>query len=246
MGHEYDNWEASEEFIAVNTDAQDLKSGESKSGENSTKGRTPRAYGGDSFGIPGIPGYRERSFVRYGETVLWSTLMLPAGSRILSGGPGYQQYRLFSNPLGQAGQGFSTPMTRSQTNLREGGRVPAGVGYDVYQVQWEISSDSSLLARALSQAGTISWDFIQTSIEIAPLNYRASDWHGPSAAGFTGGYLYRKHLVGIPGNSTFAMTVLFAATGIPGVDDLLAQPTQDPVTIRVSLTGSYKNVIEIG
>lgn len=95
-------------------------------------------------------------------------------------------FRLFATPRGQVGQGFVNALTISETSLKEGGRVPSGVAYDVFAVACQFALtdgindagdiDVSLDTAAqinqllsLQNNGVLSWDFTQTIVEICPV-----------------------------------------------------------------------------
>lgn len=48
---------------------------------------------------------------------VWSTRRIPAGAHA------YHDYDLFQTPQGQVGQGYAFPLDRTETNLKEGGRI---------------------------------------------------------------------------------------------------------------------------
>ena len=101
--------------------------------------------------------------------------------------------------------------------------------------------------------GVLLWDFTQTQVFICPLmlagagggafgavSQNAAGANSGSMGNGNGGiWMYRRHPVALPGNSTFAVLVQFgsraSATGA-GVG----------VAIRIVLLGYYKSVIELG
>ena len=125
-----------------------------------------------SYGIPGVPMLPPggpgvgvplelpRDVVRVGEQALWSTQKLAAAAQA------NQTYRLFSTPLGQSGQGFTT-ITISESNIKEGGRIPAGLAYDTYGVATVISASAGLQptladVQNIYAHSCLSWDFLAT------------------------------------------------------------------------------------
>ena len=236
------------------------------------------------YGVPGIPLVQEGSgpippvpfqtpqnLFRFGEQTLWSTLLMANASVIANG-----TNRVFSTPVGQVGQGFAAALSIAETNLKEGGRVPAGVAYDVFGVAAEITSSTgagdagqltnptdtdALIADALNiqHNGVLSWDFTQTTVDICPIILAGAGGglFGALAAvvGAAPGagasvnvghlnngnghiWMYRKHPVALPGNSTFSIVVRFGSRA--------AVISANSVALRVTLLGYYKNVIEIG
>lgn len=231
------------------------------------------------YGVPGVPLIQEgmgplppvpfntpTNIFRFGEQTLWSTLWLPAGVAIANG-----VNRIFSTPLGQVGQGWTAALSIAETNLKEGGRVPAGVAYDVFGLATEVVSSSTatdvnaLLATPsdtdgligdvlnIQHNGVLSWDFTQTTVDICPviLAGAGGGLYGALATaanaaqighmnnGNGGIWMYRKHPVALPGNSTFSIVVRFGSRAAP-------ISAANGASVRVTLLGYYKNVIEIG
>jgi hypothetical protein len=133
---------------------------------------------------PSVPFDQPKNLFRYGEQTLWSTqLHASNGASAVSLANG--TFRLFTTPLGQVGQGFTNSLTIAETSLKEGGRVPAGIAYDVYGIACQVgratSTGDSALGDAVSDAnsvrmlteiqtnGILSWDFTQTQVDIAPI-----------------------------------------------------------------------------
>ena len=225
---------------------------------------------------PSVPFEQPKNLFRYGEQTLWSTQLHPAGSTLANG-----SFRLFTTPLGQVGQGFSNSLSIGETSLKEGGRIPAGIAFDIYGIACQVgraegaesSGTNALLGDRIStdvqvgilgsiqQNGILSWDFTQTQVEIAPIEMIgagggtygsvAMDNAAAGAASTSGNlqngagsvFLYRKHPVALPGNSTFSILLRYGsrAGAIPNAGD----NTQD-YFVKVILMGYYKNVIEIG
>jgi len=104
--------------------------------------------------------------------------------------------------------------------------------------------------------GVIVWDFTQTAVEVCPINLAGAGGgvFGALAVTATGAaapqigsmqngngsvWLYRKHPVALPGNSTFSIVLRFGSRA-PAID-----AGAGSVAIRVVLLGYYKNVIEV-
>ena len=215
--------------------------------------------------VPPVPFQTPQNIFRFGEQTIWSTLLLPAATVIANG-----TNRIFSTPVGQVGQGFGAALSIAETNLKEGGRVPAGVAYDVFGVASEITSSSTtadtgtigtatnsvnLIADALNiqHNGVLSWDFTQTTVDICPIilagaggglfGALASTLNNVNVGHMNNGnghiWMYRKHPVALPGNSTFSIVIRFGSRAA-------AISQANGVALRVTLLGYYKNVIEIG
>jgi hypothetical protein len=216
--------------------------------------------------IPGVPSQQPTNLFRFGGITLYSTFAFPSGTALAN-----SQNRIFTTPLGAQGQGFVGGLTRTETNLKEGGRIPSGQAYDVYGVATQIMA-SSLAATdvnpmnapfndAIAQVAdlqnivntaVLQWDFTQTVVDICPVMLAGAGGGvfgaiSQNAAGANSGamnngnggiWMYRKHPVALPGNTTFAVLITFGsrAAAIGPVD----------LAIRVVLLGYYKSVIEIG
>jgi len=213
-----------------------------------------------SFDLP-------KNVYRFGEQTLWSTQFLQTGA-IANG-----TFRLFTTPLGQVGQGFAAALSISETNLKEGGRIPSGIAFDCFgiaaqQIQTANNTDtgaSGLIVNTdntignlvnLQQNGVIQWDFTQTQVDVCPVMLAGAGGGafgtlasaGPAAvADLTQGnvnngngsvWLYRKHPVALPGNSTFSILLRFGSRAA-------AVAAANAFQVRVVLLGYYKNVIEI-
>jgi hypothetical protein len=83
--------------------------------------------------IPSVPFQTPTNLFRFGEQSIWSTALLPT---VIAN----TQTRIFSTANGQVGQGFALALSIAETNLKEGGKTPAGVAYDVFGVASEIVS----------------------------------------------------------------------------------------------------------
>jgi len=102
--------------------------------------------------------------------------------------------------------------------------------------------------------GVLLWDFTQTQVFICPLMLAGAGGGAfgaiaQNAAGANSGsmgngnggiWMYRRHPVALPGNSTFAVLVQFGsrASGLGA--------TGQGVAVRIVLLGYYKSVIELG
>lgn len=225
-------------------------------------------------GVPPVPFEQPKNLFRYGEQSLWSSQRFGTTVALAN-----NQSRLFATPISQNGQGFSTALTIAETNLKEGGRIPAGIAFDAYGVSCGIllgvttqttltiaqpASNAEAIADLVNVAnnGVLSWDFTQTAVDIAPISLIGAGGGvfgsvaitattqtnpGTAATASVGNmnngagtiWIYRKHPVALPGNSTFSILLRFGgnAAAVGATYDLI---------IKVALFGFYKNVIEIG
>ena len=224
---------------------------------------------------PSVPFEQPKNLYRYGEQTLWSTTFY-AGNGAAAVNYANSTRRLFTTPLGQVGQGFTNALTIAETSLKEGGKVPAGIAYDVFGIACQIGQtsavdDSGVLGQGIATTddirvlnefltnGILSWDFTQTQVDIAPILLIGAGGGAFGSVSVTGNgaipnpsstgsmnngagsvFLYRKHPVALPGNSTFSIILRLGsrmgalATG------------QNGFFAKVILMGYYKNVIEIG
>jgi len=216
--------------------------------------------------IPPVPFSTPQNIFRFGEQTLWSTQLLGQAAAAIAN----TTFRVFTTPLGQVGQGFTAGLTIAETNLKEGGRVPAGVAYDVFGVATELTSSTALvnavegtITNPASTAGLVtdmlnvqrnsalSWDFTQTTVDICPVTLagaggglfgaEATTLNNTSVGHMNNGnggiWMYRKHPVALPGNSTFAIVLRFGSRAANLVNQM---------AVRITLLGYYKNMIEIG
>ena len=213
--------------------------------------------------VPSVPFQQPTNVYRFGEQTIWSTVLLAAGAIANT------STRAFTTPIGQVGQGFTSALSIAETNQKIGGQVPNGVAYDVFGVAAEIvladaggpdfTIGSTLTASApevldalnVQHNTCLSWDFTQTNVDICPVTLAGAGGGlfgalSTNAAGATTGqmnngaggvWLYRKHPVALPGNCTFAILCRIGAR---------AAALTNPTTLRVTLLGYYKNVIEVG
>lgn len=224
--------------------------------------------GGGQAGVPPVSFDLPKNVYRFGEQTLWSTQFLATGA-VANG-----SFRLFTTPLGQVGQGFANALSISETNLKEGGRIPSGIAFDCFGIavqplQNGAGSDSNDAGKAVNsdlaitnllniqQNAVVVWDFTQTAVEVCPVmlagagggafgTLAASDNPAAGATATFGNvnngsgsvWLYRKHPVALPGNSTFSIVLRFGSRAAAISANL-------GVAVRVVLLGYYKNVIEI-
>lgn len=130
------------------------------------------AYDPSNVAPPPVPMEQPKSLFRFGETSIWSTYNFNGATAIAN-----SQFRLYTTPRGQTGQGFANSLTIAETNLKEGGRVPSGVAYDVFGVachimqgdsatdgapnDFDVALDSQALIQNLiniQNNGVLSWD----------------------------------------------------------------------------------------
>jgi hypothetical protein len=220
--------------------------------------------------VPQVSFQQPTNLFRFGEQTIWSTQLYQGGA----GGAAIANTtnRIFTTPQGQQGQGFTRALSIAETNLKQGGQVPAGIAYDVFGIATEIA----LLSNGTDAAGgnfnvpidtqaqiaqllnvvhntIIQWDFTQTQIDVCPVLLAgpgggAFGAVSQNAAAANSGHMnngngniwmYQKHPVALPGQTTFAIQLR--------VGSRAANVTANTsISTRVVLLGYYKNVIEIG
>ena len=226
-------------------------------------------YGSDPYNpnnsfVPAVPFDQPKNIFRFGEQAIWSTQLLTASSVLDN-----STERLFSTAIGGTGGGFTNPLSISETNIKEGGRVPSGSAYDVFGIAAQVlvsdgtadagDFDTPVDTQALTgdllrviQNGCLAWDFLQTQVNICPV-MMAGAGGGAFGSVSTGNaadvghmnngngniWMYRKHPVALPGSATFNVLLQFGSR-------TGAIGASNSVAVRVALLGYYKNVIEIG
>ncbi len=215
--------------------------------------------------IPPVSFQQPTNLFRFGEQTIWSTQLYQGTNPIAN-----TTNRIFTTPQGQTGQGFNAALTIAETNLKEGGRVPAGIAYDVFGIATEVAllSDADDTNATFNQPidtaadigdllnvihnVVLQWDFTQTQIDICPVLLAGAGGGAfgavsQNAAGANTGHMnngngniwmYQKHPVALPGQTTFAIQLRAGSRA--------AQPAVNAIGVRVVLLGYYKNVIEIG
>lgn len=223
-----------------------------------------------SDGVPSVPQDAPKAMFRYGEQSIWSTQAFDGGAAVAG-----QPFRLFSTQGGQAGQGYQLGLSLAETNLKLPGQVPGGVAYDVFGVSAQVlhssvddadtaafnrpcitPSDIGNLTNILNN-GVFSWDFTQTTVQIAPLmligagggefgavaTSQNQERIGAMNNGNGSVWLYRTYPVALPGTTVFGIVLQF---GTRAAAMLAVANGGGATAVRCVLLGYYKNVIEIG
>jgi hypothetical protein len=215
----------------------------------------------DPFGIPGVPMLPPPSrstavplklpkdVIRVGDGAIWSTV------KIEQGAVANRVFRLFASPLGTAGQGY-TQLSIAETNIREGGRVPNGLAFDIDDIACIVKSGGASgitlgEVQCVYAHACLSWSFLSTQIDIAPValvgagggifgigagNPAAND--APALNNGSGNtWVYRRHPIMLAGSSTFNILLRFGGEA-PNIGIGTA--------IQVVLMGGYRQAIEVG
>lgn len=178
----------------------------------------------------------------------------------------------FSIAQGSTGQGYTAAMSIAETNLKEGGRVPSGVAYDVFGVACQVqhastgtdqaatvinvAADTQALIQDLTNVinnGALRWNFTQTIIDIAPVSLVGAGGGAfgavaQNAAGANSGAMNNGN-----GHIWMYRKHPVALPGNTQFSVLLdfgtraaAVGANNGIVARVVLLGYYKNIIEIG
>jgi len=211
-----------------------------------------------SFDLP-------KNVYRFGEQTLWSTLFIAEGAAVANGvnrvftTPLGQQGQGF-------GAGLSIAETNLKEGGRiPSGIAFDAFGISVSVAHSALATDTGAIATPIDSTVTIgdlnnvitnsvlTWDFTQTQVDVCPTNLAGAGGGVFGALAQTGAvvasigsmqngngsvWLYRKHPVALPGNSTFSMLIRFGSRA-PAIG------ASGSVAVRVVLLGYYKNVIEV-
>lgn len=234
-----------------------------------------------NYGVPGVPMVpasmpgeiapvpleQPKQLFRFGEQSIWSTQIHQQNTALANG-----TFRLFSTPIGQQGQGAATQLSIGETNLKEGGRVPNGVAYDVFGISchlmlqanasdagtfnsaFDTAADTAQLLNVI-QNGVLTWDFVQTQIDISQVYLVGSGGgvFGGIATADTGTPNTAGSLGNGPGSVWMYRKNPVALPGSATFAILLrygnraaAVTAGTTLGVKVTLLGYYKQVIEIG
>ena len=220
---------------------------------------------------PAVPFDQPKNLFRYGEQTLWSTQLHPNTSALANG-----SFRLFPTPLGQVGQGFTNALSIGETSLKEGGRVPAGIAYDVFGIACQVGvaesnesagtnailgdavnsiADVNTLVNIISN-GVLSWDFTQTQVDIAPIELIGAGGGAFGSISTDDSGAAATATVGAMNNGAGSVFLYrkhpVALPGSSTFSILLRYGSRASAVgssdffVKVILMGYYKNVIEIG
>ena len=218
-----------------------------------------------AFGLPAsgsgggvIPGQGlfsvPNSIQRVYEFALFSTYRFPAATNLNVNGDA----RLFQVPIQSTGQGFSSPMSISDTNMRVGAIAPGDSTYEVSAIAAEIfgaTSVAPLVAdiRLLQRVLVLFWEFGTLVLPVAPLSMIGAGSGIFGATGDTGTpttfanngngsalWCYQRVVVSIPATQQFNMQL---QVGNAGQGSALA-PTAD-TQIRLNLFNQARQAVPI-
>ena len=223
---------------------------------------------GAQGGIPSVPIEQPRQIFRFGEQTLWSSYLFAGASSIANGqfklfsvaqGMGGQGY---TSALSMAETNILEP------GRVPSGLAYDVYGVACQFMQSSSTGDNSSFATPVDEDVTIgnlinfqnnavlSWVFTQTQIDICPLTLAGAGGgaFGAVAAATTVAattantgnmnngngsvWVYRKHPVALPGNTTFGIQ-LKVGSRAPVIGT-------NSCSVRVVLLGFYKNIIEVG
>lgn len=222
----------------------------------------PQGGGG---GVPAVPFEQPKPVIRYGEQSLWSSQLFLGGAAVAGTSP-----RVFSVQQGLPGQGYTNGLSIAETNLREGGRIPAGQAYDVFGIALQFMHSDTAADGATFNApcddnlqignllnfqnnGVLTWDFTQTQVQVAPFTLIGAGGGAFGGIATTQNAVDRGHLNNGAGSIWVYRVYPVALPGTTTFGLLLQIGTRAPVisantaiAVRVVLVGYYKNVVELG
>ena len=225
-----------------------------------------------SFGMPSLPTFPPRAggrapfdvpknVIRTGEQALWSAYYYADAFAVAQ-----RTDTLFAAQQGQVAQGWPTAMSYAETNMQEASRIPGGQAYDVYAIAVQpYYVDNRGLVRAelanLQNHAAILWSFLQTVIDVAPIQLIGSgggiygDTADTGAAeGGAGGsrvalnngpghlWVYQNNPVILPAHGTFNIFLRWGANAL--VID--GGAGNSALSVRVVLLGMYQSAIPVG
>ena len=213
--------------------------------------------------IPVVPLEAPKQLFRYGEQSIWSAQLHLGVAAVANG-----TFRIFTTQQGQVGQGFTNALSIAETNLKEGGRVPNGVAYDVFGIALqpahftaatdgatqgtpvdtvaEIGDLTNILAN-----GVCTWDFTQTQVDVAPLTLIGAGGGIFGSISQTLNLASAGNMNNGTGNVWLYRKYPIALPGNTTFALLLRYGSRAPaigancVSLRFVLLGYYKNIIEI-
>jgi len=226
----------------------------------------PLVPAGGMGGAPSVPFEQPKQLFRYGEQSLWSSQLFNVAAVADS------VNRLFTTPQGQVGGGFTRALSIGETNLKEGGRIPNGVAYDVFGISAQViatsddgdaatnwgvalNTDAQILnlINILNNA-VLTWDFTQTQVDIAPISLIGSGGGVFGPVGIVGNGAEQR--AGSIGNGAGSIWMYRKhPVALPGsttfsvlcrFGNRASAITSASMVLKVSLLGYYKNIIEIG
>lgn len=171
--------------------------------------------------------FTTQNLMRIGSCSLWSTVYLYPGPLA------ERSFRLFVAQQGSK-DGTGRLLSLSDTNMKESGRVPAGVAINVGRCQNKVrvcaaASDIEELAQVngkedqtedIRNNGVLRFDFTQTVLDIGLLWMDSVELQ-----------------VSIPANASFAVQLSFGSD---------APRLERSHAVTVCLTGGYERLLEIG
>lgn len=172
-----------------------------------------------------------RPTIECSDAPMWSTY------RFVPSAPPDACVRLFSQALGQYGQGFTEghSLRHADTNMKEAGRVPAGITIEVVGVSWDVWGCAADREHLFS-SGVWVFDFFHTHIDVAPASLCTGE-PPPAVDGHLRSYrTYEPGTLHIPGTTSFAVLFKFDSD----------HRFRDECFVRCFLHAKYANAMVIG
>jgi len=221
---------------------------------------------GGPMAPPQTPDLPPRAVFRYGEQAIWSTQGIDGSAALAN-----QIFRLFSTGQNNNGQGYTTPLTISETNLRIPGQLPGNEAFDVYGlalglIQYDGTSASSLtngdgMCNTDANIGNLvnvqnncvlAWDFTKTQVQVAPAVLIGQGGGAYGGIATTQNATDRGHLNNGAGTYWLYNRYPVALPGTTVFNILLqfgshaAAINTNAVGLRCAMLGYYKSWIEVG
>ena len=210
-----------------------------------------------------------KNVIRVQEGALWSTWELGVDNAVKAS----TIRQFFGQQIGAQGQGFARALDFVETNMREGGRIPAGLTYTISAISMHpyASSNNNTLSAPLPatelydlQANSaLQWKLFGTEIDVAPslligqgggvfgATADTGAAYGPAGVGSQVAlnhgagqvWVYAQQPLMLPAQQTFSLDLRFGPDA--AVIELNAVAAQR-LRIRVSLLGKFAQAVAIG
>jgi len=189
-----------------------------------------------------------RSLPPDGASPMWSTHAFASGAHYAG-----TTSRFFGTARGKVGCGFAEPLSIAETNLKEGSRMPGGYAYDWHGLCVELFGGGPADFAAVQEHGVLSFDFLQTILDIAPIGALHWEEMGLGRWYFRGNkptvkgdpkkewprnvIKWEADCVKICANATFGVHLSFGS-GMPKL--------KNDLRMRITLLGAFHTAIAIG
>lgn len=197
---------------------------------------------------------------RYYEGAFWSSFFYQDGAALAD-----RADRLFVTPQGQQGQGFSSSLSKAETNMVESGRIPTGLALTVRAIALDPYYQTAVpmvygMLKNLQAHALLEWSMLNTTIDVAPIALIGSgggiygstadtggvDGTGGSREALNNGagqvWSYDQLHILLPSSTTFSVVLRFG--GDAQVVD--GGPTNADLIVRCHLLGMVTTAVPVG